>query len=64
MRRFIALTSLIIISTPVHAESLPSQMTEAQLASYISGRLNAALQNDQAKATPVCDESGCSVVVQ
>ncbi len=59
--RFIALILLVFVATPAWADAA---MTDAQLASYISGRLDQALAGGTRAPSVVCDDNGCAVVVQ
>ena len=42
----------------------PANMSDAALASYISGRLAPLLKDTGYSVSQACDSSGCSVVVQ
>ncbi len=42
----------------------PVNMSDEALASYISGRLNLLLKDENYKVSKYCDATGCSVVVQ
>jgi hypothetical protein len=44
--------------------TVPANMSDEALASYISGRLTPLLQDQGYKVSQACDASGCSVVVQ
>jgi len=44
--------------------ALPANISDEALASYISGRLNLLLKDENYKVSKYCDETGCSVVVQ
>ena len=46
------------------ARTPPTNMSDAALASYISGRLAPLLKDMGYAASQSCDSSGCSVVVQ
>lgn len=45
------------------ADTPPQSMSRDALASYIAGRINAALNETSPPATPVCDDTGCDIVV-
>ena len=42
----------------------PANMNDEALASYISGRLNLLLKDENYKVSKYCGATGCSVVVQ
>jgi len=49
---------------PQKTNILPSNMNDAALASYISGKLEPLLKDTSSTVSQACDASGCSVVVQ
>lgn len=51
-------------SAPQKAQTPPANMSDAALASYISGRLEPLLKGTSHAISQECDSSGCSVVVQ
>ena len=42
----------------------PANISDEALTSYISGRLNLLLKDENYKVSKYCDATGCSVVVQ
>ena len=69
----ILMAFLACTSATAHADNLPAtqktqtppaNMSEAALASYISGRLAPLLKDAGYEVSQNCDSSGCSVVVQ
>ena len=75
MKKTYALCALLafLLNGPVSAHSemqaaqdtaLPAHMSDAALASYISGRLNPLLKDTGHDVSQDCDAADCSVVVQ
>lgn len=55
--------ALMMMASAAQADE-PAYMTDAQLTSYIAGRLAPLLATTGHDVAETCDASGCSVVVQ
>lgn len=56
----LALLIFLTLSPPAHA----GEMSDAALASYISGRLKQVLADEPYRIPKSCDDEGCTVVVE
>jgi hypothetical protein len=52
------------VRTPQKKEQPPANLSDAALASYISGRLTPLLKDTGYQVSQSCDADGCAVVVQ